>query len=53
MAAGGEHVQLVAGSGANTYTGDISNLSQDIVVDVLVATGNSVWYTNMASFCYG
>ncbi len=49
VAAGGEHVQLVAGSGANTYTGDISNLSQDIVVDVLVATGNSVWYTNMAS----
>ena len=25
------------------------HLSQDIVVDVLVATGNSVWYTNMAS----
>ena len=49
VAAGGEHVQLVAGSGANTYTGDISNLSQDIVVDVLVATGNRVWYTNMAS----
>ena len=49
VAAGGEHVQLVAGSGANTYTGDISKLSQDIVVDVLVATGNRVWYTNMAS----
>ena len=51
VTAGGQHVQLVDGEGANTLVGEISNLSlsQQIVLTVLAGKDNSVYYTDKSA----
>ena len=47
--AGGQVVQTTAGEAANTYVGEIPNLSEDITLEVLTGSGNQVFYTRETS----
>ena len=47
--AGGQVVQTTAGEAANTYVGEIPNLSENITLEVLTGSGNQVFYTRETS----
>ncbi len=47
--AGGQVVQTTAGEAANTYVGEIPNLSEEITLEVLTGRDNQVFYTRETS----